>query len=179
MQNTNTSTNLDVTKTDASNSEQSVVQNTNTEIDQYFAGTQFAGSRVRYVHNINGDYYGNSTTGGWTAAYIRNADKIIFAIAFCHSNDKYVKAEGRKHSAARLKEYYNGTADLTKNICGVIGVGDLIDCVASLTNILSDRITENLTVLDFKHAAIGSLIMTHVNLRKYHIVGSVPFNHYN
>lgn len=128
-----------------------------TEIDQFFVGTAFGGSRVRYVHEIFDTYMVPlSGTKGWTAAYIRNKDCVMYAVAFCHKDDRFEKAVGRQHANEKLKQIFS-SADMRGAVYGAITLNQMIEKF-DLTWMLSDITTKSMSMLDFKHAAIGRYI---------------------
>lgn len=125
---------------------------------------------IRYVHITDSN---NPKYNGFTVAYTRDSEKIVFAWAKCEKNNIYTKSVGREYALETLKSFnYSGEHGvyLDRRI-GVIPCNEFNKIAfnnhQALTNLLGDHLTSKLTPRDYKHAFISEVLTAAVS----HITG--------
>ena len=126
---------------------------------------------VRFAHGMNTLNTSKCPYSGLTICYVRDDDKVIFTYALCSKDDEYNKKIGRDTTIATWTSVANkmNAADSTNNISGdayvnikerfgYVGVGILFDSIAG-TNVFADQFENKITMHDFKHAYISSILI--------------------
>lgn len=122
----------------------------------------------RFIHqpDTNPDH----NHSGFTVAYVRNNTHAFFAWTLVSKKDRYEKAVGREVSSNILENNIesividpdmNYSIDLVKRV-GSVSIETVIS-VLSLHRALGDRAQAELTMMDFKHAAISYVIAYVIN----------------
>ena len=108
---------------------------------------------------------------GFTVAYVRNDSHLFFAFSLVNKNDRYQKSVGREMSKNTLENNIATMDDSKSNIdyqsrTGVLRLVDLVHA-DSITSMLGDHAIIRLTMMDFKHAYLSSMIMNMIIQLKF------------
>jgi hypothetical protein len=107
---------------------------------------------------------------GMTIAYIRADKKIFFSYALVSRNDQYDKRIGRELTTDRLYKFIDAIYDAESNVdsdnmYGMIEVNTVVD-ISGLDSALADHHVANMSMMDFKHGFLSSIIVAFINSRR-------------
>jgi len=134
------------------------------------ANPQF--STVRFIHEQD---IGLKHFKAFTVAYTRNEERVFFAVTFCTNKDQFIKKIGREVSTEILNRNLDGLINTPSTETGgfatssskgsLIGFMDVDAMIRAfeLDAMLANQTTNQLTMLDFKHAAISSVVGGFIN----------------
>lgn len=119
-------------------------------------------SQIRFVHikDIEPQY----GIDGYTIAYIRSNDFVYFGWSEKCVEDRYEKEIGRVNSVKRLSNIYDVLIDYAdmENIavdfdtmCGVVSINYF---TGAFDSIFADQHVADMTMFDFKHSFISSVL---------------------
>jgi len=131
-------------------------------------------NKIRFVHGNHDDIF----FPRFTIAYHRDEDQIVFAWTNLYHTDLYVKSEGRNVASTRLlSAIQNGLGDINSHVAfdmtpisngtSVVGYGNDKAKVGVLpasnfkhilSDMISDHVLDEMTLMDFKHAFISNVL---------------------
>lgn len=129
-------------------------------------------STVRFIHDQSIEL---KRYKAFTVAYTRNEERVFYAVTFCTVKDQFIKKVGRDVAKDILERNLDGLVNTPSTESGGFSTGlskgtliGFLDVEAmarafNLDSVLANQTTNQLTMLDFKHAAISSVIGGFIN----------------
>lgn len=128
-------------------------------------------SEIRFVHIK--DIEPKSGIDGYTIAYIRSEELVYFGWSEKCVEDRYEKAIGRVNSVKRLGNIYDTLIDYAdmnnvgvdfSEMCGVVSLNYF---TGGFDAIFADQHVADMTMFDFKHSFISSVLKGIVVKQEY------------